>query len=157
MEAEVIAMKISQILATKSTGTITIAPDANVTQLLGLLAEYHIGAVIVSSDGTHIDGIVSERDVVRAMAADPDAGRTGGVRPKSVSAIMTAEVRTLGPDDTVDDAMQVMTTSRIRHLPVVDDGDELVGIVSIGDVVKARLAALEDERAALVDYVTRGG
>jgi CBS domain-containing protein len=156
MEAEVIAMKISQILATKSTGTITIAPDANVTQLLGLLAEHHIGAVIVSSDGTHIDGIVSERDVVRAMAADPDAGRTGGVRPKSVSAIMTADVRTLGPDDTVDDAMQVMTTSRIRHLPVVD-GDELVGIVSIGDVVKARLAALEDERAALVDYVTRGG
>ncbi|MGA1661731.1 MAG: CBS domain-containing protein [Candidatus Nanopelagicales bacterium] len=149
-------MKISQILATKSTGTITIAPDANVTELLRLLAEHRIGAVIVSADGTHIDGIVSERDVVRAMAADPDAGTTGGVRPKPVSAIMTAEVRTLGPDDTVDDAMQVMTSSRIRHLPVVD-GDELVGIVSIGDVVKARLAALEDERAALVDYVTRGG
>ncbi|MEY2964699.1 MAG: CBS domain-containing protein [Candidatus Nanopelagicales bacterium] len=156
METEVIAMKISQILATKSTGTITIAPDANVTELLRLLAEHRIGAVIVSADGTHIDGIVSERDVVRAMAADPDAGTTGGVRPKPVSAIMTAEVRTLGPDDTVDDAMQVMTSSRIRHLPVVD-GDELVGIVSIGDVVKARLAALEDERAALVDYVTRGG
>ncbi len=156
METEVIAMKISQILATKSTGTITIAPDANVTELLRLLAEHRIGAVIVSGDGTHIDGIVSERDVVRAMAADPDAGTTGGVRPKPVSAIMTAEVRTLGPDDTVDDAMQVMTSSRIRHLPVVD-GDELVGIVSIGDVVKARLAALEDERAALVDYVTRGG
>lgn len=149
-------MKISQILATKSTGTITIAPDANVTELLRLLAEHRIGAVIVSADGTHIDGIVSERDVVRAMAADPDAGTTGGVRPKPVSAIMTAEVRTLGPDDTVDDAMQVMTSSRIRHLPVVD-GDVLVGIVSIGDVVKARLAALEDERAALVDYVTRGG
>ncbi|MGA1505058.1 MAG: CBS domain-containing protein [Ilumatobacteraceae bacterium] len=149
-------MKISQILATKSTGTITIAPDANVTELLRLLAEHRIGAVIVSADGTHIDGIVSERDVVRAMAADPDAGTTGGVRPKPVSAIMTAEVRTLGPEDTVDDAMQVMTSSRIRHLPVVD-GDELVGIVSIGDVVKARLAALEDERAALVDYVTRGG
>jgi CBS domain-containing protein len=156
METEVIAMKISQILATKSTGTITIAPDANVTELLRLLAEHRIGAVIVSADGTHIDGIVSERDVVRAVAADPDAGTTGGVRPKPVSAIMTAEVRTLGPDDTVDDAMQVMTSSRIRHLPVVD-GDELVGIVSIGDVVKARLAALEDERAALVDYVTRGG
>ena len=156
METEVIAMKISQILATKSTGTITIAPDANVTELRRLLAEHRIGAVIVSADGTHIDGIVSERDVVRAMAADPDAGTTGGVRPKPVSAIMTAEVRTLGPDDTVDDAMQVMTSSRIRHLPVVD-GDELVGIVSIGDVVKARLAALEDERAALVDYVTRGG
>lgn len=149
-------MKIAQILATKSTDTITITPDANVTELLRLLAEHRIGAVVVSVDGTHIDGIVSERDVVRAMAADPDAGTTGGVRPKPVSAIMTADVRTLGPDDTVDDAMQVMTTSRIRHLPVVDGG-ELVGIVSIGDVVKARLASLEDERAALMDYVTRGG
>ena len=149
-------MKIAQILATKPTGTITITPDANVTELLRLLAEHRIGAVVVSADGAHIDGIVSERDVVRAMAADPDAGTTGGVRPKPVSAIMTADVRTLGPDNTVDDAMQVMTTSRIRHLPVVDAG-ELVGIVSIGDVVKARLASLEDERAALMDYVTRGG
>ncbi len=156
MEVEVIAMKISQILAAKSTGTITIVPDAKVAELLSLLAEHRIGAVVVSADGAHIDGIVSERDVVRAMAADPDAGATGGVRPKPVSAIMTADVRTLGPDDTVDDAMQVMTTSRIRHLPIVDAG-ELVGIVSIGDVVKARLATLEDERAALMDYVTRGG
>lgn len=149
-------MKIAQILATKPTGTITITPDANVTELLRVLAEHRIGAVVVSADGAHIDGIVSERDVVRAMAADPDAGTTGGVRPKPVSAIMTADVRTLGPDNTVDDAMQVMTTSRIRHLPVVD-GDVVVGIVSIGDVVKARLASLEDERAALMDYVTRGG
>jgi CBS domain-containing protein len=156
MEVEVIAMKIAQILATKPTGTITITPDANVTELLRLLAEHRIGAVVVSADGAHVDGIVSERDVVRAMAADPDAGTTGGVRPKPVSAIMTADVRTLGPDNTVDDAMQVMTTSRIRHLPVVDD-DVVVGIVSIGDVVKARLASLEDERAALMDYVTRGG
>lgn len=149
-------MKIAQILAAKPTGTITITPDANVTELLRVLAEHRIGAVVVSADGAHIDGIVSERDVVRAMAADPDAGTTGDVRPKPVSAIMTADVRTLGPDNTVDDAMQVMTTSRIRHLPVVD-GDVVVGIVSIGDVVKARLASLEDERAALMDYVTRGG
>jgi CBS domain-containing protein len=156
MALEVIAMKISQILATKSPGTITIAPDATVTQLLALLAEHHIGAVVVSVDGTRIDGIVSERDVVRAMAADPDAGTTGGVRPKPVSAIMTADVRTFGPDDTVDAAMEVMTTSRIRHLPVVD-ARILIGIVSIGDIVKARLETLEDERAALVDYVTRGG
>ncbi len=149
-------MKISQILAAKSPGTITIAPDANVTELLVLLAKHHIGAVVVSADGARIDGIVSERDVVRAMAADPNAGATGGVRPKAVRAIMTAQVFTLRPDDTVDNAMHVMTTSRIRHLPVVDAG-ELIGIVSIGDVVKARLGALEDEHAALVDYVTRGG
>ena len=73
MDMEVIAMKIAQILATKPTGTITITPDANVTELLRLLAEHRIGAVVVSADGAHIDGIVSERDVVRAMAADPDA------------------------------------------------------------------------------------
>ncbi len=149
-------MKISAILAAKGADTVTIVPDANVTELIYLLAHHKIGAVVASNDGTSIDGIVSERDVVRAMAADPDAGRSGGVRPKLVSAIMSADVVTIGPDDTVDDAMAMMTERRFRHLPVAVDG-KLVGIVSIGDVVKARLEALEEERAALVDYVTRGG
>lgn len=149
-------MKISSILATKGADTVTIVPDATVAELIYLLAQHKIGAVVASVDGTSIDGIVSERDVVRAMAADPDAGRTGGVRPKRVSAIMSADVITIGPDDTVDDAMALMTDRRFRHLPVAVDG-KLVGIVSIGDVVKARLEALEEERAALVDYVTRGG
>ena len=149
-------MKISAILAAKGADTVTIVPDANVTELIYLLAHHKIGAVVASNDGTSIDGIVSERDVVRAMAADPDAGRSGGVRPKLVSAIMSADVVTIGPDDTVDDAMAMMTERRFRHLPVAVDG-KLIGIVSIGDVVKARLEALEEERAALVDYVTRGG
>lgn len=149
-------MKISAILAAKGADTVTIVPDANVTELIYLLAHHKIGAVVASNDGTSIDGIVSERDVVRAMAADPDAGRSGGVRPKLVSAIMSADVVTIGPDATVDDAMAMMTERRFRHLPVAVDG-KLVGIVSIGDVVKARLEALEEERAALVDYVTRGG
>lgn len=156
MSVEVHAMKISAILAAKGADTVTIVPDANVTELIYLLAHHKIGAVVASNDGTSIDGIVSERDVVRAMAADPDAGRSGGVRPKLVSAIMSADVVTIGPDDTVDDAMAMMTERRFRHLPVAVDG-KLVGIVSIGDVVKARLEALEEERAALVDYVTRGG
>ena len=156
MALEVVAMKISAILAAKGTDTVTISPDANVSALIGLLSDHGIGAVVVSTDGIRIDGIVSERDVVRAMAADPDAGRSGGVRPKAVSEIMTANVATISPDDTVDDAMQLMTTGRFRHLPVAVEGS-LAGIVSIGDVVKARLAALEDERAALMDYVTRGG
>lgn len=149
-------MKISAILAAKGADTVTIVPDATVAELIHLLAHHKIGAVVASSDGQRIDGIVSERDVVRAMAADPDAGRSGGVRPKSVSAIMSANVVTIGPDDTVDDAMAMMTERRFRHLPVAVDG-KLVGIVSIGDIVKARLEALEEERAALVDYVTRGG
>jgi CBS domain-containing protein len=149
-------MKISAILVAKGAETVTIPPDATVSHLISLLAEHRIGAVVVSSDGSAIAGIVSERDVVRAMAADPDAGRTGGVRPKSVSAIMTTDVATVSPDDTVDDAMQLMTEGRFRHLPVAVEG-KLAGIISIGDVVKVRLATLEDERAALVDYVTRGG
>lgn len=156
MGMEVVTMKISSILAAKGVGTITITADATVSDLIAVLADHGIGAVVVSSDGEHIDGIVSERDVVRAMAADPDAGRTGGVRPKAVREIMTADVATISPDDTVDAAMQLMTTGRFRHLPVAVNG-ALAGIVSIGDVVKARLQALEDERAALVDYVTRGG
>lgn len=149
-------MKISQVIGSKGAAVVTIAPDATVTALLSMLAEHKIGAVVVSTDGTHIDGIVSERDVVRAMAADPDAGATGGVRPRAVSSIMTATVTTVTGDDSVEDSMRIMTESRIRHLPVVD-GDTLVGIVSIGDIVKARLSSLEDEKAALVDYVTRGG
>jgi len=149
-------MKISAVLASKGTDTVTIAPEATVSALISLLADHGIGAVVVSSDGTRIEGIVSERDVVRAMAADPDAGRSGGVRPKSVSEIMTADVATISPEDTVDEAMQLMTAGRFRHLPVAVEGS-LAGIVSIGDVVKVRLQALEDERAALVDYVTRGG
>lgn len=156
MGVEVVTMKISAILAAKGVDTITIAADATVSDLITVLADHGIGAVVVSSDGSRIEGIVSERDVVRAMAADPDAGRTGGVRPKAVREIMTAEVATISPDDTVDAAMQLMTTGRFRHLPVAVDGS-LSGIVSIGDVVKARLQSLEDERAALVDYVTRGG
>lgn len=156
MAVEVIAVKISAILAAKGADTVTIAPDASVSDLIALLAEHGIGAVVVSADGSRIDGIVSERDVVRAMAADPDAGRTGGVRPKPVSAIMTSHVATISPGDEVDEAMQLMTAGRFRHLPVAVDGS-LAGIVSIGDVVKVRLQSLEDERAALVDYVTRGG
>ena len=149
-------MKISSVLAGKPAEVITISPDANVTELLRVLAQHKIGAVVVSRDGMSIDGIVSERDVVRAMAADPDAGAIGGVRPKAVAAIMTADVLTITPDDTVEAAMVIMTDSRIRHLPVVNDG-ALAGLVSIGDIVKARLADLEHEKAALVDYVTRGG
>lgn len=150
-------MKISQVLAQKGSEVATLKPDDLVLELLALLAERGIGAVVVSADGRHIDGIVSERDIVRAMAADPDAGRTGGVRPKPVSSLMSTEVVTTTPAASLDDVMQLMTDRRIRHVPVVDDDGVLVGIVSIGDVVKARIATLEEERAALMAYVTQGG
>lgn len=150
-------MKIAQILSSKGPEVITVTPQERIVTVLSLLAEHGVGALVVSADGRHIDGIVSERDIVRAMAADPDAGTTGGVRPKPVSSLMSAAVVTVGLETSIDEAMATMTESRFRHLPVVDDDGILAGIVSIGDVVKAKLTSLEEEKSALLDYVHRGG
>ena len=150
-------MKIEQILSSKGPEVITVTPQERIVTVLSLLAEHGVGALVVSADGRHIEGIVSERDIVRAMAADPDAGTTGGVRPKPVSSLMSAEVVTVGLDTSIDEAMTTMTESRFRHLPVVDDDGFLAGIVSIGDVVKAKLTSLEEEKSALLEYVHRGG
>jgi CBS domain-containing protein len=149
-------MKISAILAAKGSVVITVSPEDNIASVLSLLTEHHIGAVVVSPDGKSVAGLISERNIIAAMAADPDAGRTGGVRPKPVSSLMTYGIAVTEPDASIDEVMEVMTTRRTRHLPVVEDGN-LVGIVSIGDIVKAKLDLLEDERSALMDYVTRGG
>jgi CBS domain-containing protein len=150
--AEVCPVKIAQILSSKGDFVATVEPSAPVSALLGLLAEHGVGAMVVSRDGRQIDGIVSERDVVRALADRGDS-----LLGTPVQEIMTAEVRCAPPDTHVDDLMGVMTDHRVRHVPVVDEDGLLVGIVSIGDVVKTRLSELEGERAALLDYVTRGG
>ena len=113
-----------------------------------MLAEHRIGAVVVSHDGTSVDGIVSERDIVRALAK-----RGAAVMSEEVTAIYTAEVRTVTPQTSLEDVMRMMTEHRVRHAPVVTDGT-LRGIVSIGDVVKNRIDELETERAALTDYIT---
>jgi CBS domain-containing protein len=114
---------------------------------LAQLAERRIGALVVSGDGRSIDGILSERDIARALNE-----RGAGLLGDPVSSVMTAEVHTCVPGASVHDLAQMMTDRRIRHVPVVDDG-ALVGIVSIGDVVKARLDELEEERKQLVDYI----
>lgn len=139
-------MKIHEVLQSKGGGIVTITPSASVRDLLGLLAEHNIGAVVVSSDGSSVEGIVSERDVVRRIAGDT------GLLDAAVSTIMTAEVRTCAPDDVLTSLMKVMTEHRIRHLPVVEDG-KLSGIISIGDVVKHRIDELEFERDQLDSYV----
>ena len=140
-------MKISDVTRGKSSSdVITISPDASVRDLLSLLAEHNIGAVIVSSEAGVVDGIVSERDVVRNLNGD-DA-----VLDASVEQIMTAVVQTCEPGHDVDAVMAQMTEHRIRHVPVIDDG-ELVGVVSIGDVVKSRINQLEFERDQLDSYV----
>ena len=140
-------MKIAEVLNAKpQSGVITITPDAGVRELLALLAEHNLGAQNVSSDGETVDGIVSERDVVRHLHHD------GTVVNNTVGAIMTEVVETCAPDSTLDDLMEVMTRRRFRHVPVVQDG-KLVGIISIGDVVKHKLSQLEFERDQLDSYV----
>lgn len=144
-------MKLSSIIANKDPHVVTITSHATIAQLVALLAEHRIGAVVVSSDGRAIDGIVSERDVVRAL-------RNGdGILHDSVSSIMTSEVICAPPDAHVDEITHTMTERRVRHIPLIDDDGGLIGIVSIGDVVKSRLSELEGEREALMEYITRGG
>ena len=143
-------MRIGEILEAKSTGdVVTIRPDAGVRDLIALLAEHNIGALVVSADGTSLDGIVSERDVLRHLHSD------GTVINNTVAAIMTAAVQTCAPDDDLDEVMATMTARRFRHVPVVSEGT-LVGIVSIGDVVKHKIGQLQFERDQLDSYVHQG-
>jgi len=143
-------MRISDVLRVKGTRVVTVTPDTRVRRLLEVLAEHGIGAVVVSGDGTAVDGIVSERDVVRAFAL-----RGAAVMSEPVTEIYTAEVRTVEPGTSLDDVMRLMTEHRMRHAPVVVDG-QLGGLVSIGDVVKNRMDELETEKTALSDYITTG-
>lgn len=140
-------MQISQLMRHKGQDVATIDGGQPVRTALELLARHGIGALVVSADGRRIDGILSERDVARALHE-----RGASVLTEPVSAVMTADVRTCRPDTGIDDLARMMTDHRIRHVPVVVDG-ALAGIVSIGDVVKARLDELEAERAQLVDYI----
>jgi CBS domain-containing protein len=140
-------MRIRDVLAAKADPTVlTVAPDLSVRDLLGRLAEHNVGALVVSSDGAAVDGIVSERDVVRNLHSDPD------VLSAPVGSIMTTEVHSCAPDADLDELMSAMTERRIRHVPVLDGG-RMVGIVSIGDVVKHKISALQFERDQLDSYV----
>lgn len=140
-------MKISDVLKSKtSSEVVTTSPTQTVRELVALLAEKNIGAVVVSEDGSAVAGIVSERDVVRRLA------EPGGLLDAPVSQIMTSDVFTAEPGDSLDSLMQLMTERRIRHVPVVSDG-ALVGVVSIGDVVKHKITQLQFERDQLDSYV----
>ena len=141
-------MRINDLLRVKGSHVVTVTPDTRVRRLLAVLAEYGIGAVVVSHDGTAVDGIASERDIVRALAQ-----RGAAVMSEPVTAIYTAEVHTVTPQTPLEEVMRMMTVHRVRHAPVVADGG-LAGIVSIGDVVKSRIDELETERAALTGYIT---
>lgn len=140
-------MRISEVVAGKaSQDIVTISPDATVRDLIALLATHNIGAAVVSSDGSTVAGIVSERDVVRRLNGN-DAALSA-----SVAEIMTADVRTCESSSSLDEVRSIMTEGRFRHLPVVDDG-QLVGVVSIGDIVKNHIDQVEFERDQLDSYV----
>lgn len=140
-------MRINDVIRRKGAVVVTINPDATVGELLEQLSQHGIGALVVSGDGQGVDGIVSERDVVRHLHS-----RGVTVLQARVSEIMSAEVITCGPDDSVEQLMRQMTELRVRHIPVVVDG-ALQGIVSIGDVVKHRMDELQLERDELVGYL----
>ncbi|WP_216900344.1 CBS domain-containing protein [Nocardia alni] len=140
-------MRISEVLRNKGAEVVTIGPEATVRELLGVLAEHNVGAVVVSVDGVSVDGIVSERDIVRRLH------RVGaGVLDSPVREIMTAVVHTCAPEDRVESLRSTMTQHRIRHLPVLSNG-RMVGIVSIGDVVKHAISELQTEREHLEQYL----
>ncbi len=141
-------MRIADVLRRKGDLVVTIAPDRPVRELLDALAEHQVGALVVSSGGGSVEGIVSERDVVRRLQS-----HGADLLDLPVRAIMTAQVHTAEPDASLEELMVLMTQRRIRHVPVVSR-HQLVGIVSIGDVVKHRIDALQSERDQLTAYIT---
>lgn len=140
-------MIVSKILDTKADGVVTIKPGSSLRDAVELLSTRRIGALVVSSDGKKVKGIVSERDIVREL------GRAGpGCLDGKVDDIMTRTIFGCAPTDTTDSVLQTMTTRRFRHMPVMD-GDVMLGFISIGDVVAARLSELQMEKDALTGMI----
>ena len=140
-------MRIYELLRRKGFAVIIARPSATVLEVIGLLKEYNLGAVVVSPDGRAVSGIVTERDVVRKLTDGTD------FLEGPVSAIMSADVQTCTAQDSVQSLMETMTEQRIRHLPVVDEHGNLTGLVSIGDAVKSHITQIEFERDQLEGYV----
>lgn len=140
-------MKVSRILHYKGDEVATVSPDRPILEVVTMLKERGIGAVVVVDDNGSIAGILSERDIVHALA-----DRVTDLQDLRAADLMTAQVSICGPDHHVNDVMRQMTAGRFRHVPVVEDG-RLVGIISIGDVVRARIEELERETEALQHYI----
>ena len=141
-------MLVSDVLEGKGNAVATIASDATVGSAVADLVRHRVGALVVSPDGLHIEGIVSERDIVQHLSELHSELLEG-----PVSSIMSTSVRVCSSTDDVESIMNVMTEHRIRHVPVVEGG-ELIGIISIGDVVKSRIQELEKDRNELMEYIT---
>jgi CBS domain-containing protein len=144
-------MKVDSILKSKGREVQTIRPNRTISAAVERMERANIGALVVSEDGSKVDGILSERDVVWSLAQ-----RGASTTRMTVGELMTHKVTTCTADDSIKHLMALMTSHRIRHVPVVDSKGELVGLVSIGDVVKNRLEELELEAAVLRDaYISQ--
>lgn len=143
-------MTAARILKNKATQTVTIAPEATIGQAVDILSHNNIGALVVTKDGKTIAGILSERDIIHGLEE-----RGASLLDCTVEDCMTQEVQTCAPSATTNNLLARMTELRLRHLPVVDDNGQLLGIVSIGDVVKIRLDDLVSEVNALHGYITQ--
>jgi len=141
-------MLVSQVLKKKGNQVVTIQPAATIKDVADKLAELNFGALVVSDNGSSVDGIISERDIVRSLARD-------GVKclDSAVSDLMVSSVITCGPEANIEHVMATMTDGHFRHMPIVVDA-AMVGLVSIGDIVNARLDELEDERQHLTNYIS---
>jgi len=141
-------MNVDAILRSKGNKVETVRPEATVAEAAALLKARRIGALVVSADGVGVDGILSERDIVHALA-----GRGAAVLEAKIAELMTRRVMTCAPGDSIEELMNRMTEGRFRHLPVLRDG-RLCGIISIGDVVKYRLDEVEYEANSLKSFIT---
>ena len=142
-------MLISDILRTKGDAVETVAADATLQEAVGILARQRIGALLISRDGEHIDGILSERDIVRRLA---ESGTD--LADERVENLMVKDVHTCGPEASVAQVMRLMDDKRIRHVPVVVGDGVLAGVVSIRDIVNARLQEAEAERSQMEEYIS---
>lgn len=145
------ALGVSVILDRKGFEVITVGPSATLASAAEVMSRHDVGALVVSTDGQSLDGIISERDLVRCVARDGPS-----CLQRSVDQLMTTDVATCTRETSLEELMATMTQRRIRHMPVVD-GSALTGMISIGDVVKSRLDELEVENEALEQYVTGSG
>ncbi len=141
-------MKVAHLITGKT--VFTISADSTLQDLVAALASNRVGALVVSNDGRNIEGIVSERDVVRAMP-----GQLSKLSELRVRDLMTVDVVTATPEVRIDELMAVMTERRVRHIPIIDTDGLLVSIVSIGDIVKSKISELDDERRSLIGYINR--
>lgn len=143
-------MSVAHILKEKGSEVVGIASNASIAEAVDLLALHRIGALIVKDGRGAVAGILSERDIVRGLARDGEA-----LFAERVEEVMTREVVTTSPGESIGRVRELMTQGRFRHLPVIEDG-RLVGVISIGDVVKHRIREAELEASALKDYILTG-